>query len=73
MDLADAYLTSIAYVGQIGTNPILAWTNGLLTAYVEASHPDALSERNHTEWGLKSLRAFRQKTGSDPVFTILDD
>lgn len=73
MDLADAYLTSLADAGQIGATTTLAWTGGVLTAYVEASHPDALLERNHTEWGLKSLRAIRQKTGSEPVFTILDD
>ena len=72
-DLADIYLDTIAHTGQIGVDAFLNWVNGRLTAYIEASRPDALLEKYHTEWGKKSLREIREKTGSNPEVTFLDD
>lgn len=72
-DLVEAYLPRLLHQGQIGSEYVFAWTDGVLNAYVQLVAPDAHASRHHSDYGRETLAELRKAFGKNPKWTILED
>ena len=70
-NLVETYLSRLLHQGQLGSEYIFAWTDGVLTAYVQLVAPDAHARRYHSDFGMKTLAELRKAFGENPKWTIL--
>lgn len=72
-DLVETYLARLLHQGQLGSEYIFAWVDGVLNAYVQLVAVDAHALRHHSDYGKETLTELRKAFGKPPEWKILDE
>lgn len=71
--VAQRFLTALVKNGQIQSEFVTGWREGVFVAFVSATHRESLFSRNHSKWGDQALTAVKLQYGAEPTCEILDD
>jgi predicted nucleic acid-binding Zn ribbon protein len=72
-DVAEMYLGTLYRAGQLCGENIRTWIGSEFVVTAKMAGLGAEKKASHSSWGLKHLRAVREKFGREPVWTIRDD
>src|ERR1700690_1787853 len=72
-DLIENYIGSLFHNGQLCGEYFITWTNKILNAHANLSHPKAHEIYYHSEWGRKALNDVIHFFGNEPKWVMLDD
>ena len=72
-DVAETYLAALAHAGQLCGDTIRTWIDSEFVVTALMAGLGAEKKANHSSWGLKHLKAVKEKFGREPVWTIHDD
>ena len=72
-DLAETYLAALLHAGQLCGDTIRTWIDLDLVVTAKMAGLGAQRKASHSSWGLKHLKAVKEKFGREPVWTIRDD
>jgi predicted nucleic acid-binding Zn ribbon protein len=71
--VAEDYLASLIWNGQIYGDCLLAWSDAQLIGYTRVARPDSFARRYHSQWGVSALKKLIGALGCDPQWRIIDD
>jgi hypothetical protein len=69
-NIAENYLSSLLWNGQVCGDYWLAWSNGKLIGYTRVPRPDSFAKRYHSEWSVSALNKLVEAFGRDPKWEI---
>lgn len=72
-DNVETYLGRLLHQGQMGSEYVFAWTDEVLTAFVQLVAPDAHALRHHSSYGKETLAELKKAFGRNPEWKILED
>jgi predicted nucleic acid-binding Zn ribbon protein len=72
-DLAETYLGALHHAGQLCGDNIRTWIDSEFVVTAMMAGLGAKKKSSHSSWGLKHLKAVKEKFGREPVWTIHDD
>ena len=72
-DVAEMYLGALHHAGQLCGDTIRTWIDSDFVVTAMMAGLGAEKKGSHSSWGLKHLKAVREKFGREPIWMIHDD